>query len=1198
MTVSTSSLEASPGWPGQPTDPASQPRPSQAPSSTPGAAAVALPALPLSPLTPNTMGAARKSPRKLLRASQAVVVSSTQDVAEPDDTFDQLMRGPAVRQVAAVERQALPLSPQLFSQEDSPPALLSPETSKSILRAVASPLASPLASKTKTSHLASTSKGDLTHHNDSPSSGSSKTTKKPLKLMTKSLRGFLQKVGEGSGAKGKASGGKRVSWEAGVRGEPKTPGWSKVGLAMGEMAGVARATKYPQLDLSTSTQKEEVPEQPEAVEMVESEEMEGIMEVAEVAETEEDLTEEDVAKVAEGEADSIPSIISASVASGEGTLGLREVRARLGLGGSGSEGGEAEVAVGGSGSSTTERRASFRLDASTLELEAAAAAPDTLEMSRARASPAASCFASPRPPGRASTPGSGRRRVAFRLQGRVAGGAVVRRGRGVSFLQLGRLAAATRSLGPSLRELVSRRGGSEAGSEFRTPRSAARLAVASWLTNMQTPESLHSMAAATPELRHRSGAPPSEGLVTPTAATPSLQATSAPSQHAPSVVTPSLQDSNAPTPSLTDSSAAPPLNSSRPDAPVASREVVHAAPSTASVNLEQELEKLVETEEVGLCTAAAEGEEKKAVVISEDEEEAEEVTEAASMCAQVMNIEEESSELPEVEEAFMADLLSSQVSGFTQELGWGAKRAREEDSEEEVVQVRAGQSKARRIESDEEEEQEPDRQTFGIEEMEEVEDNRTSSIKKSSAGPTFENSFEKSKAAEPVASQVIEVEESQEEVAKEIEENQANREDEEKYNDDTLVDDEDEDADLTGESEPAVRTTQETLAAMAAAEDVAAEVQVAMDGGAEVLASQRFIEETRSRRSGQASQQLEGLGLEDSWPSMTQYDAAAADQHTQPEEAAKGGTKELGETEESGETEEVGETEVVAATEDLTTIPDSDSDMFSQSSQSQASPYKAAVASSIPALPHIEEVVEVVVEDVVEEAEEVDTSDWRFVLSNLSSSGRALVPGWVEGLGCRGVHTRVEAGVTHVLVSTAEDLQAVRTLKYLQAVASGILVVSELWVEACRRDPASLGRAAEWEVRDEEMEGVEGPRLAREARERGEGGRLMAGMEVLVREELEGLDRPAVVDLLTKAGARTVNTITSFNFSSSGGPKVELVDSVSWMEEREEEVVRQLRNSKVVMVEKDWLLDTICCHQIKPVSGEEGWIFATLHFTH
>ena len=63
-----------------------------------------------------------------------------------------------------------------------------------------------------------------------------------------------------------------------------------------------------------------------------------------------------------------------------------------------------------------------------------------------------------------------------------------------------------------------------------------------------------------------------------------------------------------------------------------------------------------------------------------------------------------------------------------------------------------------------------------------------------------------------------------------------------------------------------------------------------------------------------------------------------------------------------------------------------------------------------------------------------------------------------------------------------------------------------------------------------------------------------------------------------------------------------LVDSIQWMDEREEHVLRQLRlitrnvdftcskylcrNYRVATVTKDWLLDTICSHEIKPVAGE------------
>ena len=65
-----------------------------------------------------------------------------------------------------------------------------------------------------------------------------------------------------------------------------------------------------------------------------------------------------------------------------------------------------------------------------------------------------------------------------------------------------------------------------------------------------------------------------------------------------------------------------------------------------------------------------------------------------------------------------------------------------------------------------------------------------------------------------------------------------------------------------------------------------------------------------------------------------------------------------------------------------------------------------------------------------------------------------------------------------------------------------------------------------------------------------------------------------------------------------------LVDSIQWMDEREEHVLRQLRlisqiyefyllyissccrNYRVATVTKDWLLDTICSHEIKPVAGD------------
>ena len=161
--------------------------------------------------------------------------------------------------------------------------------------------------------------------------------------------------------------------------------------------------------------------------------------------------------------------------------------------------------------------------------------------------------------------------------------------------------------------------------------------------------------------------------------------------------------------------------------------------------------------------------------------------------------------------------------------------------------------------------------------------------------------------------------------------------------------------------------------------------------------------------------------------------------------------------------------------------------------------------------------------------EEVDTSTWRFVLSNLSPKAKSVVPGWVSSLACLGLHPRVDSTVSHVLVSTeGEERLAVRTLKYLQAVASGLLVVSEQWVLECLRDSSALGRALDWEVRDEELEGEEGPRRAREGRQ-GQEAALLQGFEVLVAADLDGLARGAIEDLLARVGGKLVTDLGSFS---------------------------------------------------------------------
>ena len=54
-------------------------------------------------------------------------------------------------------------------------------------------------------------------------------------------------------------------------------------------------------------------------------------------------------------------------------------------------------------------------------------------------------------------------------------------------------------------------------------------------------------------------------------------------------------------------------------------------------------------------------------------------------------------------------------------------------------------------------------------------------------------------------------------------------------------------------------------------------------------------------------------------------------------------------------------------------------------------------------------------------------------------------------LNCKVVVETMDNTVTHMIVLTEDDLKTKRTLKYFQAVASGVTVVSHLWLLACMR---------------------------------------------------------------------------------------------------------------------------------------------------
>ena len=82
-------------------------------------------------------------------------------------------------------------------------------------------------------------------------------------------------------------------------------------------------------------------------------------------------------------------------------------------------------------------------------------------------------------------------------------------------------------------------------------------------------------------------------------------------------------------------------------------------------------------------------------------------------------------------------------------------------------------------------------------------------------------------------------------------------------------------------------------------------------------------------------------------------------------------------------------------------------------------------------------------------------------------------------------------------------------------------------------------------------------------------------------------DTELVVDAVLRSHTRAVTDLGSFSFSG-GVTRLSLVDSQEAMEGREREVLQLLRAYKVATVEKDWLLDTICSHQVRPIAGRSG----------
>lgn len=201
----------------------------------------------------------------------------------------------------------------------------------------------------------------------------------------------------------------------------------------------------------------------------------------------------------------------------------------------------------------------------------------------------------------------------------------------------------------------------------------------------------------------------------------------------------------------------------------------------------------------------------------------------------------------------------------------------------------------------------------------------------------------------------------------------------------------------------------------------------------------------------------------------------------------------------------------------------------------------------------------------------------KFVMSNLPLAKKEVVTRFITQFDCGKLQMGIDDSTTHVIVKTEENLFAQRTLKYLQGIGRGLMLVSHLWCEVS----LAVGRllpASDWEVLDAELEGAQGPRLSRLAQEAGDHA-ILRGWEIMIVGEITAIPAQDMVDFLNRLGARHIFEYE--DFSKDNVKKAVIVDD---FERISDKVARKyLRVNHVAFVDKEWLMETLCSWSVRPL---------------
>ncbi len=124
------------------------------------------------------------------------------------------------------------------------------------------------------------------------------------------------------------------------------------------------------------------------------------------------------------------------------------------------------------------------------------------------------------------------------------------------------------------------------------------------------------------------------------------------------------------------------------------------------------------------------------------------------------------------------------------------------------------------------------------------------------------------------------------------------------------------------------------------------------------------------------------------------------------------------------------------------------------------------------------------------------------------------------------IRTALDSSVTHVVVNHDAALKAERTLKYLQAIAQGKMVVGVQWIRDCMRMKALL-RPDQYEVLDET--GESGPEQSRLDRAAGRP-RIFQDFEFCLYGRFGPIPKEQLRQLLKSSGATVVRAESIFSF--------------------------------------------------------------------